>query len=124
MELSELKYPSMREELIDYLRGLSDRDYQYQSWVYDKCPGGGHDELDYAIHFLFDDTDLATDPESDIGGFLLNKKEAELMANLIDRLNYIFDKYSLNLADREYIEKPEWEDVIQAAIKARDCLCS
>lgn len=41
VELSQLKYLGMREELISYLQGLSDKNYQYQAWVEDKRPNGG-----------------------------------------------------------------------------------
>lgn len=121
MERSELKFPSMREELIDYLRGLADKRYQYCAWVEHKCPSGGFDELDYAIHFLYDDTRLASDPEATVGLILKNIEEVRCIQNLIAELNSIFDKYGLGLADGEYIEKSEWQGVIQAAIDAKNC---
>jgi hypothetical protein len=124
LELSQLKYPEMREELIDYLHGLSDREYQYQAWVEDKRPGGGHDELDYAIHFLYDDTDLANDPISLIGWILTGKEEAEVIINLVKALDIIFDKYGTELADKEYLVKKEWGNVLSMAKKAERVLLS
>lgn len=51
LELSELKFPSMREELVSYLAGLSDSDYQFRAWVERSSPNSAYDELDYTIHF-------------------------------------------------------------------------
>ena len=121
-KLAVLKYPSMRWELIDYLQGLSDKEHQYHAWVNNERPGGGHDELNYAIHFLYDDTDLARDPLSTVGWILKNNEEVSLISNLIRKLDLVFNKYGLELTDKEYIEKIEWEDVIRAAKAAKDYL--
>ena len=122
LELSQLKYPSMREELVDYINGLGNKEYQYQAWVKGERPGGGHDELDYAIHFLYDDTDLADDPESMIGWILTGKNEADAITVLIDSLNIFFDIYGTGLSDEEYLAKDEWSDVINAAKEANKIL--
>ncbi|CAM4247552.1 CdiI immunity protein domain-containing protein [Bordetella tumbae] len=115
LELSGLKCPAMRKELIDYLQGLADKDYQYKAWVNDQRPGGGHDELNYAIHFLYDDTNLAGDPRSTLGWFLKNDEEVVSISDLVKKIDFVFGKYGLELTDKEYIEKPEWDDVVQAA---------
>ncbi|ELQ6134880.1 SCO4402 family protein [Cronobacter dublinensis] len=124
LELSQLKYPEMRKELIDYIHGLSDREYQYQAWVEDNRPGGGHDELDYAIHFLYDDTDLADDPMSLIGWILTGKNEADVITNLVKALDIIFDKYGTELSDKEYLAKNEWENVLSMAKDAKSVFLS
>lgn len=120
LELAELIYPSMRLELISYLEGLSDREYQRQSWVEGNHPSGGHDELDYSIHFLYDDTCLAKDPSSLIGIVLKGLDEVDAIKELIDKLEIVFEKYGTNLSDEEYINKEEWEEVIGAARVAKE----
>ncbi len=115
LELSELKYPWMRDELICYLRTLADEAYQYQAWVEDNRPGGGHDELDYVIHFLYDDTDLGSNPSALIGWILKGEEEVNVIINLIDQLNHLFEKYGTQLTDKEYLETAEWKNVVQAA---------
>ncbi|PHM51184.1 SCO4402 family protein [Xenorhabdus sp. KK7.4] len=122
LELSRLKYPHMREELIDYIHGLCDEEYQYQAWVEGNRPGGGHDELDYTIHFLYDDTDLAKSPESMIGWILTGKAEADAIASLVSALDAVFDKYGTELTDKEYLIKAEWIKVINTAQKAKKIL--
>jgi hypothetical protein len=114
-----MKYPEMREELFGYLKGLSSRSYQVDCWLNGKClPGVEHDELDYSIHFLFDDTALSDNPESLIGIILKNKEEADLIALLCKQIDLIFNKYGTDLSDKEYIELSEWNDVISAAQSA------
>lgn len=103
-ELTGLKYPSLRKELIDYLQGLSDKEYQYHAWVNNERPGGGHDELDYAIHFLYDDTNLARDPFSTVGWILKSSEEVGLISDLIRNLDSVFNKY---LGSMEY--RPTYE---------------
>lgn len=120
MQLSELVYPSMRLELIYYLEGLSDREYQNQSWVENNRPNGGHDELDYSIHFLYDDTCLAKNPSSLIGIVLKDQAEVDAIKDLIDELENVFEKYGTNLSDEEYINKKEWDRVILAARMAKE----
>ncbi|MBU2714241.1 SCO4402 family protein [Zooshikella harenae] len=111
-----MKYPAMRNELLSYLKDLSNWDYQNDCWVNGKCPYGvEHDELDYAIHFLFDDTVLSDDPESLIGVFLRNKEEADSIRSLCNELQIVFEKYGTELSDREYINLVEWKDVLMFA---------
>ena len=79
-----MKYPTMREELVDCLESLSDKQYQLDRWVGGNCPEGvGHDGLDYAVHFLFDDTSLSSKPEIHIGGFLRYKNEANKVRQFV-----------------------------------------
>ena len=73
-----MKYPEMREELLSHLSKLADEEYQRSCWVEGLCPDGiEHDELDYTIHFLFDDTELSSTPQSLIGVLLRNENEAK-----------------------------------------------
>ncbi|WP_062269771.1 SCO4402 family protein [Endozoicomonas arenosclerae] len=114
-----MKYPEMYEELIGYLDDLRNKDYQIAVWVNKNFTSDVQfDELDNSIHFLFDDTQLATDPNSCIGWFLKNEIEAELVGILCLELDTIFKKYGTELTDEEYINLPEWKNVLDAADKA------
>jgi hypothetical protein len=119
MEFTVMKFPWMREELLDYLEGLGNLSYQQACWVDGICPEGvEHDELDYAIHFLFDDTDLGSAPENCIGIFLQNMEEAISIKQVCDAIDSIFKKYGTKLTDAEYIGLAEWKNVIAAAQSA------
>lgn len=124
LELSELKFPSMREELISYLSGLSDLDYQYRAWVERSSPGLDYDELNYTVHFLYDDTGLAENASDWIGLVLKDEKEARSVANVVSALDVIFDKYGTELSDKEYLEKKEWSWVVDASKSALSILLS
>lgn len=114
-----IKLSGMRLELIDYLRGLSDPEYQVKCWVNGDFPEGvEHDELDYAVHFFFDDTGLSSDAQGLVGWVLKDQCEAHLISKLCRELEAVFDKYGTELEDSEYISCPEWERVIRAARSA------
>ncbi|WP_460132367.1 SCO4402 family protein [Pseudomonas sp. S1_E04] len=124
LELSELKFPSMREELISYLSGLSDIDYQYQAWVERSSPDLGYDEFNYTVHFLYDDTGLAENASDWIGLVLKDEKEAMSVESMVNALDVIFDKYGTGLSDKEYLEKEEWLRVVSVSKGALNVLLS
>jgi len=119
MGFSVMRYQNMRNELIGYLKGLSDREYQKRCWVLKNCPNGvENDELDYVVHFLFDDTQLGTNPESLIGYILKDDVEVEAIKSICYELDSIFEKYGYDLSDDDYINLPEWTNVIKKAENA------
>lgn len=121
-ELSELELPTMREELLSYMGGLSDANYQYRAWVEHSLPESGYDKLDYTVHFLYDDTGLAKDPYAWIGVVLRNTEEASSMAALVSAIDVVFDKYGVDLSDKDYLEKKEWQLVVDKAKSALEVL--
>ncbi|MES2821393.1 MAG: hypothetical protein V4812_20660 [Pseudomonadota bacterium] len=121
--MNNLKLATMRKELLQYLEGLSDIEYQKKIWVAgERTEGVMHDELDYTIHFLYDDTDLATDPDSLIGWILLDKIEVDSIKELISALDRLFEVHGLNSTDEEYMQAKEWGFVISAAKTARNII--
>ncbi|WP_426993450.1 SCO4402 family protein [Methylomonas sp. CM2] len=118
-----MKYLNLRNELIFYLKGLSDAEYQRSCWInHDYQCGIEYDEFDLAVHFLFDDTTLSSESESWIGLCLKNKEEAFKVKRVCDAIEVIFEKYGTLLSDREYVALPEWEIVLSAAMDAHKCL--
>lgn len=118
LELSELECSTMRDELISYLEGLSSADYQYSAWVSRSSSDIAYDELNYTIHFLYDDTDLATDPRSWVGIILRGENEVRAISDAVKNIDKVFDKYGTCLADEEYLTKPEWANVIESSKNA------
>lgn len=105
----------MRDELISYMKSLSDKKHQEQCWVLKNCPKGSNDELDYSIHFLFDDTALSERPQKLIGDILLNEHEAELVKAVCEHIDMILNKYGSELSDEEYISTQEWKNVLSSS---------
>jgi len=113
----------MRAELIRSLFELSDPEYQRNKWLPENSLDGVPDSnLDFSVHFLFDDTSLSTSPEKYIGWFLKDEREAKLVFEVIRTLSNIFTKYGTELEDREYIKMPEWLDVVRKAKFAHDAI--
>jgi hypothetical protein len=114
--MTAVRFPQMRQELIGNLQALSDPDYQQRIWVEARSQGTiEHDEFDYTIHFLYDDTELASNPRNAIGTILVDEVEVRKVADLIKALDFVFDKYGMRLADAQYITLPEWSGVVAAA---------
>jgi len=102
--MPRLKYPEMRMELLGYLRKLKDLKYQMKAWVNQDFPADvQYDHLDWAIHFIFDDTDLGSDARMAIGEILLDEQEASLMGQLVDAINAVFEAYGTDMPDGFYI---------------------
>jgi len=112
----QVTYPNMRLELLDYLQGLADLAYQKRVWVNGESDGSVvHDEFDYAVHFLYDDTALAGDVRSTIGAILQDDSEAQSIEALTICIDAVFEKYGTKLSDAQYIALPEWQSVVAAA---------
>ncbi len=106
-----LKYPNMREELVGHLRDLADR--RRLVAVTDRGS-----LLDFAIHFLFDDTPLGEDPRRVVGWFLFDEREAQAIEYVCAALNQVLEHYGTEQTDHFYIDCPEWEAAETAARKA------
>jgi hypothetical protein len=115
MSDTALKYPFLRRELLMSVQALSGKDYQREAWVNRKFPPGIEwDSLSVAVDFLFNDSGLSDDPAGAIGLFLL-KDELNGIAEVIKRMNIVFEKYGDHCSDLDYISTPEWNDVVMAA---------
>jgi hypothetical protein len=114
-----VKYPKMREELLETLRSLADREYQHKAWVENDYPPGIEcDSFDEAVHFLYDDTVLAENPDAAIGVIIENEKEARLMEAVCQAIDLVFEALGTGVSDEEYIKSSEWTRVVEAASKA------
>ena len=114
-----VKYPKMREELLETLRSLADREYQHKAWVENDYPPGIQcDSFDEAVHFLYDDTVLAENPDAAIGVIIENEKEARLISAVCQAIDLVFEALGTGVSDEEYIKSAEWTGVVEAALKA------
>lgn len=113
--MTELSSPHVRAQLINYLIGLADVEYQLANWQIFNHDKNTYDEFDYTVHFLYDDTYLADNPELAIGDSLYDQDEVQAVTAIITVLEKIFGRYGLNLSDTAYIATPEWNEVITSA---------
>lgn len=116
LEHLPIQFPDLRANLMEYVYGLSD--YQYQQDFWGKTLAENYDfydDFDQAIHFLYDTLDLTNQPEEWLNLIFLNQTEVQFTKNLVIALEKLFGKYGLNLADSAYQQKPEWEEVLSSA---------
>jgi|688.fasta_scaffold431661_2 hypothetical protein len=112
----DVTYPEIRRELLHYIYALANTDYQYENWITRKSWSEDEkDSLDFCIHFLFDDTNLASDPEASIGILLLNKEEAGAINRITSALNEVLDSNGSDEEDLTYLRSPQWVKVIETA---------
>jgi hypothetical protein len=106
---ASLTYPWMRDELVRHLRELADEPRQREHWTPDET------RSDYIVHFLFDDT---PEPANAVGYYLHDEPERAAVLAVTSAIDAVLAKYGTSLEDREYVAKPEWAHVVEAAAKA------
>lgn len=108
--------PARRAELILYLRELADRDLQERHWIQhlDAPLVSGIDEVS---HFFFDDTEIGSEPFSQIGVCLRNSGEADSIAVLTALLDTMILRLG-NRDSRDYMQEPAWNEVNASASAA------
>jgi len=74
-----LKYPEIRDSLKFYAKDLADN-----SWINKISDESSSENIDYIIHFFFDDTSLSEDPSGYIGLALTGEAEAVAVKNYGD----------------------------------------
>lgn len=104
---------SKRNELRDLVKELSSEELQIDLWIngndYPNASG-----IDEVFHFLFDDTDLGDDPESEIGRILRDVEEAMIIGKMCTILNDLHDR--LGDADsKSYMDDCRWKELINIA---------
>ena len=120
-----IRYPSLRLELMDSIEALSSKEIQENEWVKGIPDNNGNISLlDYTIHFLFDDTNLATDPNLSLGSFLYDQDEVIAMQKIIQKFDEIFEKYGVKIDTKYLIESPEWSELMTCANDAKKILLS
>lgn len=106
----------MRDELLETLRSLADREYQQKAWVDHNYPSDIlYDSFDEAVHFLYDDTVLAENPDAAIGVIIEDEKEARSIEAVCTAIEQVFDVLGKDVSDEKYIRSSEWEGVVKAA---------
>ena len=117
-ESGMVKYPKMREELLETLRSLADREYQRKVWLErDYPPEIKYDCFDEVVHFLYDDTVLAENPDAAIG-VIIEDEKSRLISVVCQAIDLVFEALGTGLSDEEYIKSSEWTSVVEAASRA------
>ncbi len=111
-----IQHPWRREELFYYLELLADVAVARRTWVEQNFPAGvQHDCFDFAVNFLFDDTALADAPEKTIGFILEDEIEMHAVTAVIQAIDYVLKIHGTKLTDAQYLNTPEWTQVMETA---------
>lgn len=109
----DVQNPSKRVELISLLRELSDTDYQIKFWInHEDFPNSSG--IDEVIHFIFDDTDIGDEAESEIGAIFANKEEARSVKAVANALEVILDELG-DVNSSEFLKHPQWPKLMSHA---------
>ena len=87
--MGSLRYPEMRANLRAFTESLADQAYQKRIWI-ERQPSAAHDTFTDVVHFFYDDTRLADDPDGCVGWFLRDASEVGAVRALTSALDALF----------------------------------
>jgi hypothetical protein len=100
------------------LRSLSSAKYQAERWIRRERFGS----FGEVIHALFDDSGFDNGTRNSIGRLLFDEEEADGITGVMGLIDNLFAKYGKRLSDAEYIAKPEWPAIMEAAREALEIM--
>lgn len=122
--MSDVRFPDMRAELIRGLTHLADRSYQSRVWVEHRYPSSGYyDDLSTTYEILAD-LGVLGNPMKTVGEVLKNVDEVSAVRQLANAFDLLFARYGTDRSDVEYLNSPEWDEVVRSAEHAREIVAS
>ncbi|MFI7699075.1 hypothetical protein [Nonomuraea sp. NPDC049480] len=116
-----VQWPERRQDVLEALRALGDRDYQDQHWR----SGKRWPDLTAAVHWLIDDTFIDQHgARTLIPHLFLDQREADLMQTVVDALFRVLDDLGPVAPDNAYLDHPGWINVLHTAEAAHAALSS
>lgn len=112
--MGSLRYPEMRANLRAFTESLADEAYQDRTWI-ERRPSAAYDTFTDVVHFFYDDTKLADDPDQCVGWFLRSTGEAGAVRALTSALDALFDELGTEQPDEAYLRAPGWPRVVRQA---------
>ena len=107
--------PIERDTLREYVADLHNETYLQRAWVKEEIKDGDF-PFDWVIDFFFDDTLYAEKPEVYIGKSLFNGEEVAAVRRMATALDTLLTACEgLGLSDAEYLQRPEWPAIHDAA---------
>ncbi|NUW31587.1 hypothetical protein HTZ77_09130 [Nonomuraea sp. SMC257] len=108
----QVRWPERREDVLEALRALGDRDHQDLHWR----SGKGWPDLTAAVHWLIDDTFIDQHgARALIPHLFLDQREADLVQTVVDALLHVLDDLGPTAPDKAYLDHPEWINALDAA---------
>ncbi|WP_142162835.1 hypothetical protein [Cellulomonas sp. SLBN-39] len=111
-----MRFPQMRDYVIDALRSLADVDHQRVVWGRYEEGVRYYDDLTLNVHVLYDDCQVVPEPSTAVGAVLF-EHEVPAFTALHAALDPMIDDLQ-DASDDVYITDPRWPDVVAAAAAA------
>ncbi len=108
----------LRVRLVATLSSLADPEYQRRVWIEGHREPGNEDCFDEDVHFLFDDTCLADDPDGALGVFLRTADEVQLLRDVVEAVDDAIEAVGRGASDAEYVVSQQWARVVAASSAA------
>lgn len=83
--------------------------------IWDVNSRDSYHNMDFVIHFFFDDTCLAEDPFAAMGELVHSYDEALAIRLLVKALDKLLDRYKEPSYDWQYVAMREWDEVRRCA---------
>ncbi len=106
----------MRANLHGFTESLSDEAYQKRVWV-EHQPSATRDSFTDVVHFFYDDTTLAEDPDQWVGLILRDASEVDAVKALVSAMDLLFAQMGTEEPDDAYIRSADWPQVVMQARK-------
>ncbi|MEV4111949.1 hypothetical protein [Nonomuraea sp. NPDC049695] len=108
----QVHWPERRQDVLEALRALGDRDYQDQHWR----SGKGLPDLTAAVHWLIDDSFIDQHgARALIPHLFIDQREADLVQMVVDAVLRLLDDLGPTAPDNAYLDHPEWINVLNSA---------
>ena len=122
-ELSGIRFPEMRRNVISAVRALADGEYQRRVWIERIYPNEGYyDDFTLNLNILYDDTLVLDDPVSTLGTVLRSESEVVAMVELGSAIDEALRLEGDGKVDADYLASPSWAAVLRAASAAYETL--
>lgn len=115
-----IKYPSMRQNLVDVLCRLSDLDYQQAVWLdssQEQIRDSEYDYFDLTTKSLLDDF-IWDAAERLIGAIFRDTEELEASLDVVKQLSIFLQTKTTNQGVDMYINDPDWLLIVATARNA------
>jgi hypothetical protein len=112
-----VRFPSMRRDVMFALAAIADREYQSDVWLGRKPRPGYSDNLDVVVSCLYDDCQVLPDPTSRVGSVLVEGPEVARLRHLGELLDVLLDELQGH-DDAAFLEDLRWCEITETAAVA------
>jgi hypothetical protein len=114
-----VRFPQIRQGLVDALAVLADPEYQRRVWLeHQSDERGSCYTWDMAVHALFDDSGLV-DPGFEVDGVFRSDEEDAAVRAVMDAIDEVFAEVGTTEAPiQEIVRSSAWQQVVERARQA------